>query len=180
MARHVALLRGINVGGKNKLPMADLNALCAAVGCTEVSTYIQSGNVVFSASARLASGIADKIAQAIAKKLGLNVPVVIRSAAEMVAVTRNNPYLTPGANPDKLYVVFLADPPSAASVASLDAKRSPPDTFVVRGQEIYLCLPNGAGRSKLTNAYFDAKLRTVSTARNWRTVLQLAKLAVLN
>lgn len=177
MARYVALLRGINVGGKNKLPMTELRALFTAAGCTEVETYIQSGNVIFAASAKLARDIMRTIAQAIAKKFRLEVPVVARGAQELTAVMRNNPYLASGADPDRLYVAFLADEPDPAAVKSLDATRSPPDSFHVRGKEIYLCLPNGAGKSKLTNAYFDAKLKTMSTIRNWRTVQKLAELA---
>jgi uncharacterized protein (DUF1697 family) len=105
------------------------------------------------------------------------VPVVLRSAAELRAVVRGNPFLEAGADPATLHVAFLADRPTAAAAASLDPARSPPDAFAVRGREVYLHLPNGGARSKLTTAWLDARLDTVSTVRNWRTVERLLALA---
>ncbi len=173
---HVALLRGINVGGKNKLPMVRLAALFAGAGCAEVRTYIQSGNVVFSASEALARRVPDLLSRAIADELGLEVPVLTRTGAELRDVVRQNPFLRAGADLQSLHVGFLAAPPPASRVALLDPKRSPPDEFIVKGREIYLRLPNGAGKSKLTNQYFDSRLGTISTVRNWRTVLQLLEM----
>jgi uncharacterized protein (DUF1697 family) len=170
---YVMLLRGINLGGKNKLPMKALLPLLEGLGCAHPRHYIQSGNVVLQASAKRASTLAEKAAQAIATQFELTVPVVLRSADELRAVTRTNPYLKSGAELDTLHVMFLADEPERSRVAALDPQRSPPDTFEVRGRDIFLCLPNGVARSKLTNAYFDSQLDTVSTARNWRTVLTL-------
>jgi uncharacterized protein (DUF1697 family) len=176
-SRHIALLRGINVAGKNKLPMKDLVALVIALGGREVRTHIQSGNVVFDATVALAGRMPTLLRDAIAERLGLAIPVVLRTAAELQAVVQTNPFLTTGADPQHLHVAFLADAPSPTQIAALDPDRSPPDAFVVRGREVYLCLPNGVGRSKLTNAYLDAKLATTSTVRNWRTVLALVELA---
>jgi uncharacterized protein (DUF1697 family) len=93
-------------------------------------------------------------------------------------VISNNPFLKAGAAEKELHVLFLADLPASRSVRDLDPDRSPPDAFKVRGQEIYLRLPNGGARTKLTNQYFDSKLRTTSTARNWRTVTMLFELVV--
>jgi uncharacterized protein (DUF1697 family) len=100
--------------------------------------------------------------------------VVLRTAEQLAAAVRDNPLS--GIPPEMLYLYFLAGQPDAARVAQLDPNRSKPDAFIVRGREIYLHLPNGAGRTKLTNAYFDAKLAVISTARNWRTVLKLLEL----
>ena len=175
-AAYVALLRGINVGGKNKLPMKDLVRLFEDAGCRGVRTYIQSGNVVFEASSALAKGIAARISQDIAARFGLQVPVVMRSATELASVVEANPYLREGADPRTLHVAFLATEPSLASAASLDPKRSAPDEFVLRGRDLYLRCPNGMARTKLTNAYFDSKLSTTSTMRNWNTVLELLAL----
>jgi uncharacterized protein (DUF1697 family) len=175
-SRYVALLRGINVGGKNMLPMKELTGLFASAGCTEVTTYIQSGNVLFTADNIVVAGLAAGIAQQIDERFGLRVPVVLRSAAELTLAIQNNPFLRSGAEEDWLHVYFLASVPGAAEVAMLDPARSAPDAFAVVGREVYLQLPNGMARTKLTNAYFDSKLRTVSTARNWRTILKLAEL----
>jgi uncharacterized protein (DUF1697 family) len=173
---YVALLRGVNVGGKNKLPMKDLAELFVAAGCRDVRTYIQSGNVVFRTGTGVAAKISRVIAAGITDRFGFKSPVVLRSADEMKAVVAENPFLANGGSDDGLHVMFLADHPAADSVTALDPRRSPGDTFIVRGRDIYMHLPNGAGVSKLTNAYFDSKLATVSTGRNWRTVTTLLEM----
>jgi uncharacterized protein (DUF1697 family) len=173
MSSHVALLRGINVGGCHVLPMKDLAGLFVAAGCREVQTYIQSGNVVFGATAAVARKVPALVAAAIQERFGFESPVVVRTAAELLAVVRDNPYQH---GTDLLSVLFLAEAPSGAQVASLDPQRSAPDSFVVKGREVYLHTPRGLGRTKLTNAYFDSKLGTVSTGRNWRTVLKLVEM----
>ena len=172
-ATYLALLRGINVGGKNKLPMNDLRDLFARAGCRDVRTYIQSGNVIFNADSAIIASLPDFIPTQVAERFGYRVPLVLRTAEEMSDVIRHNPFVVAGAAEDALHVLFLAESPDARRVAALDPDRSPPDAFVVRGQEIYLLLPNGAGRTKLTSGYFDTKLATISTGRNWRTVTTL-------
>ena len=172
----LALLRGINVGGKNILPMKTLAAMFTQSGCTNVLTYIQSGNVVFDAAPGLIDNIPALITLEIEKHFGMRIPVILRTPDEMSATTHHNPFAEPGADEKLLYVFFLADSPDARNVEKLDAVRSHPDAFRVNDREIYLHLPNGAGRTKLTNAYFDSKLATVSTARNWRTVKALTEL----
>ena len=173
---HVALLRGINVGGKNMLPMKNLIAMFADAGCSAVRTYIQSGNVVFEARQDLANTIPALIAAAISDRFGARVPVITRTAAELREVARSNPFLRAGVDTGTLHVMFLANSPEAGKVASLDPNRSSTDEFVVRGREVYLRCPNGLARTKLTNEYFDSKLATTSTVRNWRTVLKLLQL----
>jgi uncharacterized protein (DUF1697 family) len=173
---YVALMRGVNLAGKNKLPMKDLAAMFAEAGCTDVVTYIQSGNVVFRATEACAARLPAAISKAIADRLGFRAPVVMRTAGELRGVARGNPFLRAGAEPESLHVVFLADRPSPARVATLNPERSPSDEFEVVGREIYLRCPNGVGRSKLTNEYFDSKLATTSTMRNWRTVVKLVEM----
>ncbi len=173
----IALLRGINVGGKNKLPMKDLVAIFAAAGCDDVRTYIQSGNVVCRASATATRTLPSAVATAILERFGYRVPVVTRTASELRDVGQSNPFLEAGREANTLHVAFLVDLPSRTRVAALDVDRSPPDEFLARGREIYLCLPNGVAKSRLTNAYFDATLGTTSPVRNWRTVMKLLDLA---
>ena len=177
-AKHVALLRGINVGGKNMLPMKELVGMFVAAGCRDVTTYIQSGNVVFSADAKVVAGLGSVIAARVEERFKLRIPVVLRTAAEMERVIRGNPFLLEEAGEEMVHVCFLADLPSADRVAGLDAGRSVPDAFAVVGREIYMRLVKGVSGTKLTNAYFDSKLKTVSTMRNWRTVLKLAEILV--
>lgn len=175
--RHVALMRGINVGGKNKLPMKDLVAMFAAAGCSEVQSYIQSGNVVFGAPAKLAARVPAVVSAAIAKRFGFAVPIVLRTADELREVVDNNPFLAAGIEPAQVHLMFLADRPAPAKVSALAADRSPGDAFAVRGRDVYLHLPNGVARTKLTNDWFDRALATTSTVRNWNTVLRLLALA---
>jgi uncharacterized protein (DUF1697 family) len=172
-SRYVALLRGINVGGKNMLPMKELAAMFVSAGCGDVATYIQSGNVVFNAVDKVVAGLGGRIAKQVEERFGMRVPVVLRSAAQIDAVIRGNPFLKVGVADETLHVCFLADQPGKDLVAGLDAGRSAPDIFAVVGREIYMQLVNGVSGTKLTNAYFDSKLKTVSTMRNWRTVLKL-------
>jgi uncharacterized protein (DUF1697 family) len=175
-ATYLALLRGINVGGKNKVSMKDLTGMFVEAGCENVRTYIQSGNVVFRASPGVSARLPDLITTQIAKCFGYRTPVMLRTAEQLGDVISSNPFLKAGADEATLHVLFLADLPSPLSVDNLDPDRSPPDTFVVRGQEVYLQLPDGVARTKLTNGYFDSKLATTSTGRNWRTVTKLLEL----
>ena len=157
--------------------MKDLTAMFTKAGCNDVRTYIQSGNVVFQAGPTLAKRVPDLIGKAIHTRFGYRIPVVTRTAQELRKIARNNLFLEAGVDTQVLHVAFLADRPGAAKIAALDLDRSPPDEFTVRGREIYLNCPNGVARTKLTNAYFDSKLTTTSTVRNWRTVLKLVELA---
>ena len=177
VSTHVALLRGVNVGGKNKLPMAGLRTIFAVAGCEAVETYIQSGNVVFKAGAALAARIPTLIASEIEERFGYQVPVVVRAVEELRDVVMTNPFLGTVDDTKTLHVAFLAETPEGDKVAQLDPDRSPPDAFKVRGREIFLHCPNGLGRTRLTNNYFDSKLGTTSTVRNWRTVLTLLTMA---
>ena len=174
--RYVALLRGINLGARNKLAMADLRALVEAVGAEDVETYVQSGNVVFETAAA-AGGLELELADAIRQAHGLDVAVLVRSAAELDAIVKKNPFLRAGADEKSLHVTFLAARPKQALVKALDPRSSPPDELRVAGREVYLLCPNGYGRSKLSNAFFEKRLDVVATTRNWRTVRTLAELA---
>jgi uncharacterized protein (DUF1697 family) len=170
---YVALVRGINVGGKHLVPMKMLAEMFASAGCEHVQTYIQSGNVVFAASAAVAREIAECIGKEIRKRLGHEAPVVLRSAEQFEQVVEQNPFSKRTDFENFSHVLFCAHKLSPANIKTLDVGRSPGDEFVCKGQEIYLWLPNGAGKTKLTNAYFDAKLETICTQRNWRTVMKL-------
>ena len=173
---YAALLRGINVGGKHKLPMKDLSEVFSANKCKGVRTYIQSGNVVFCAPPGSVKKLAVGLEKAIEARFGFPVPVVVRSHEQLRNVVQANPFRSRGASEKMLHVIFLADEPDASAVSKLDPQRSPGDEFRVIGSEIFLYLPNGAGNSKLTNAYFDSKLSTIGTARNWTTVLKLLEM----
>jgi uncharacterized protein (DUF1697 family) len=175
-ATYVALLRGINLGARNKISMVELRELFAGLGAEDVTTYVQSGNVVLK-TAIPARELAGAIETEIRRDLGLDVAVLLRTPAELAALVERNPFGESPPEAKELHVTFLADRPQAARVAQLDPQRSHPDEFRVVGREVYLRCPNGYGRSKLTNAYFEKQLAVVATTRNWNTVTKLADLA---
>ena len=157
--------------------MPELAAIFEEAGCENVRTYIASGNVVYRADANLARRIPDLVAEAIQEGYGFDCPIVTRNAAELEAVVAGNPYADEAAtDPRTVHVAFLRDRPAKANVEALDPDRSPPDTFVVEGREVYLHCPDGVARSKLTNQWLDSRLETVSTSRNWRTVRKLQEM----
>ncbi len=178
---YVALLRGINVGGKNKLSMESLRECFADAGCSNIRTYIQSGNVVFHAGdVESAAAACRHVEAAIFERFSCKSPIVLRSGADLVASSRGNPFSAQGGASDTnaLHVVFLADEPEPSRAAMLDHQHSPGDEFQRIGREIYLRLPRGVAGTKLLISYFDSKLKTIGTQRNWRTVLKLAEMAV--
>jgi uncharacterized protein (DUF1697 family) len=169
--RFVALLRGVNVGGKNALAMIELRALVESLGYADVRTFIQSGNVVFSTEEPVASL---DLERAIEARFGLAIAVVLRSAAELERVVRADPF--PQAERAHVHVGFMAKRPSAVAVAGLDHARFLPEEFVVSGEELYLHLPTGMARTKLP-AYLGRALDVPTTVRNWNTVTRLLGLA---
>ncbi len=171
---HLALLRGINVGGNAKLPMKELAAIFVGAGAVQVRTFIQSGNVIFEATNP--ESVVAAVTLEIARVYGYPGRIILRSTADLQGAYAANPFAKAGAPLQTLHVYFLANRPDPAAVEGLDANRSPGDSFVVTGRDVYLHLPDGMARTKLTNAYFDNKLKTVSTARNWNTVGKLVEL----
>jgi uncharacterized protein (DUF1697 family) len=174
--RYAALLRGINVGGNKKIAMAELRELLASLGYTDVTTYLQSGNAVFSAPEQDQRELADVIAAAVEERLGVGIRVVVRTGAELAAALKSSPL--PGApeNPSRFFVAFLAAPPAPASITALAAQSFGDDQVWVSGQDAYLSCPNGAAQTVLTNAFIEKTLGVAATSRNWNTVTKLAAL----
>ena len=171
--RYVALLRGINLGARNRVPMARLRELCVEQGCEDVTTYIASGNVVLS-SWKEPDELATTLERAIEKEFGHDVAVVVLTASEMAAVVKSNPF--PNAAPGTLHVAFLAKPIDKSAVERLEKLSFPPEELAVLGRQIYLHLPNGYGRAKLPTA-MDRIVGKQATVRNWRTVATLSEMA---
>lgn len=175
MTRYVVLLRGVNVGGRAKVSMAALRQTCASIGCDEVATYIQSGNVVLRSSLG-ADALRDRLASAIAEQLGVRPALMVRTAGEMAEVIRRNPF--PDVDTGTLHVGFLGGAPSTDAAERAMAIATPPEELAIGGAEVYLHLPNGLGRSKLAAAVIDPKLLGVPvTVRNWRTVTTLVEMS---
>jgi uncharacterized protein (DUF1697 family) len=187
MATHVGLLRGINLGGRNKVAMADLRGLVSELGHADVSTYIQSGNVLFTAAADAdTSALAAGLSRAIADKLGVSSPVVVVSREELAQIVAANPF---PAEPDprRVHAVVLSEPPWPDLAVKLDAARaksaaaSEADQVLAIGRTLYLHTPAGYGRSVLAEALLrvvsSPKSGATGTARNWATMTKLLELA---
>lgn len=173
---YVALLRGINLGSRNRVAMADLRALVTGLGHEDVSTYLQSGNVVFRAAGR-AADLRLALEGGIRGELGLDVTVLLRTKGELATLVAGNPFTEKAKAPTTLHVTFLAEAPKRARIRDLDPQVGEPDEFQVAGRDVYLHCPNGYGRSKLGNALFERRLGVAATTRNWKTVTSLAELA---
>ena len=177
MTRHIALLRGINVGGHKKVPMADLRAALEDAGFEDVKTYVQSGNVALTAAEKSPAKVGRKVEQAIEKAFGFDVAVVVRSRAEIAALIEDDPLGDVATNPTYRIVVFLADKLDRARLADVDPEQFAPEAFALRDYEIVMWAPGGQRDSKLVRTLTEKRSGVVGTARNWKTVLKLLDLA---
>lgn len=176
MTTWIALLRGINVSGQRKVPMAELRALHEALGHRDVVTYIQSGNVVFDADTDAASLTAG-LEGAIAETFGFDVPVVVRTADEVRTAASANPFPDAGADLQRVATAFLEAAPAPVRVDGFDPEAHAPDVCVLAGREVHLHCPSGFGRTKLTTTYLERQLEVAATSRNWRTITRLVELS---
>jgi len=178
MKTYISILRGVNVG-QRKVLMADLKALYEGLKFRDVITYIQSGNVIFKADTKLNDeALAAKIEETLLKKYSFEVPVIIRSAEEIAKIIKINPFLEDKKiNPDRLHITFLAQVPEKAKVESLKDVDFPPDRFTIIGREVFIHCPESYGETKLSNKFFESKLKVSATTRNWKTVNKLLELA---
>ena len=176
MAIYVGLLRAINLGSVNKISMPALRTMLEDLGYGNVRTYVQSGNVVFYAPRTSHSTLSSQIERAVSSTFGHDISVIIRKGSDLERVVSGNPFATEDVPPAALHVVFLARGAPARAVKDLDPNKWLPDRFEVRGAEVYLLLPNGMGRSKMSISYFEKALGIRGTARNWNTVNKLREM----
>jgi uncharacterized protein (DUF1697 family) len=175
---YIAILRGINVSGKNIIRMDALRELFISMGFSDVVTYIQSGNAVFRAHDTGSEALVSKISEGISKTFGLKVPVIARTSAELSEVIGKNPFLKEkDILVEKLHVTFLSAVPASEDVKKLESVRSGNDRFIQKGREIYLYCPNGYGNTKLSNTAIESKLKVTATTRNWNTINKLLDLS---
>lgn len=177
MTTNVALLRGINLGGRNKVGMDSLRQLFLALGHVDVKSYLQSGNVIFRSPVKESSRLARDIEERLARDLGLTVTVLLRTGDDFEQIVANNPFLGRKIDPGKLHVTFLADKPDHERAPRLETPAGDSDEFSLAGREVYLHCPDGYGRTKLNNAYIERRLGVAATTRNWKTVTSLCDLA---
>lgn len=177
MARHIALLRGINVGGHKKVAMARLRELMAELGYEDVRTYVQSGNVVFTGPERPAEETAREIESGLEAAFGFEISVLVRSREELADVVQVNPLLEIATEPARYHVLFLSAEVDPERLADLEPAAFAPEVLHLRGREIYLWTPEGMHESRLARALTAKRLGVNVTARNWRTVEKLLALA---
>jgi uncharacterized protein (DUF1697 family) len=176
MDTFIALLRGINVGGHNKIPMAELRSECADLGWDDVQSYIQSGNLVFKADTTPAN-LETELEGAIERKFGLSIPVIVRSRADWLAYVKGNPFPEASQREPNLVMLILSKaPPNQDAVEDLREYALNDERIVQVGDALWIHYPGGSGRSKLSPARLDRLVGSTVTARNWRTVLKLDEL----
>jgi len=175
MTRYALLLRGVNVGRKNSLPMAELRSMLAGIGCADVRTYVQSGNAVFGTTLGAAE-LTRSIEAALQRYMRRPIATTLRTRTQMKTILGANPFTKIATNPAYLCVTFLSHAPIKSELAPLLAEDWKPELFEAKRKEIYTWHPNGQGRSPLAAALGKLPLRGAVTTRNWNTVLKLSEM----
>jgi uncharacterized protein (DUF1697 family) len=179
MPTYISMLRGINVGGHKLVKMERLRKSFEALGFEQVKTYIQSGNVVFSAGKLSTAALSSKIEAKILRDFGFSVSVISRTQDEMEKTIRDNPFLKErGVDLTKLHVTFLSKAPAPAALEKMQALIAAPDQSRCLGKEIYFYLPNGVSQSSLWKTPWERALSVVITMRNWKTVNSLYQMCL--
>jgi len=171
MNTYISMLRGINVSGQKNIRMADLKSLYESLGLAKVQTYLQSGNVVFDSDEQEVAKLKKSIEAQIEVTYGFSVPVLILTGGDFRRLIGSKPFRRERSeNPARVMVTFLYERPGQAKLDSLSVPENDTCEFVIGEQEIYLYCPDGYGRSKLSNNYFEQKLGLIATTRNWKSV----------
>ncbi len=179
MRTFISILRGINVGGQRKILMADLKTLYEEQGFGKIITYIQSGNVIFQASERMTDKeAATKIESAIKEKFSCDVAVIVRTVEETENIISSNPFFeNKELDATKFHVTLLSEIPDEVNLISIGKYDYSPDKFKIHGKDVYLYCPAGYGRTRLSNTFFENKLKVKATTRNWNTITKLFEIA---
>lgn len=172
----IAILRGINVGGKRKILMSDLKLLFKKSGFEVVATYIQSGNVVFK-SDKSNSILASEIQKIIKDNYDFDVSTIVRTSKDLKQIVTDNPFCSEEEDVNKLYLTFLSEQPTKNLLNELKPYDYSPDKFIIKGENIFIFCQRKYHQSKLTNNFFEKKLEVKATTRNWKTVLKLLTLS---
>ncbi len=174
----ISMLRGVNVGGHNKIKMEALRALYESLKLRDSQTYVQSGNVIFRSDERDIARLTKRIEEGIERKFGFRPDVILRTAAEMRDVVERNPFAKRrGIEPGKLLVSFLGSDPGEEAREKVRQMKCDPEEMRIEGREIYIYFPNGMGRSKLPWAGLGKMLKTPATGRNWNSVTKMMEMA---
>ncbi len=175
MSRYIVLLRGINVGTGRKVPMADLKKLCESLGLLQVQSYIQSGNLVFELpNPEPIPELEIRLQKAFSETFDFEIPVLIRTSEEWAASIAQNPFLKEeNVDIERLHLTCLKELPSPELLERIKSFQYLPDRYEIMGRDVFIFCAAGYGTSKLVNSFFESKLKTSATTRNWKTVMQL-------
>lgn len=180
MKAYIAMLRGINVNGKNMIKMSALAAALEGLGFVEIRTYLQSGNVLFKCTGEQADTLAKIIADRIFKVFGFQLFVIVLEGKTLQLIRDQNPFIERiGVDSTKLHVTFLEHTPDRPLEAFIEKDKYQPDEWHWVDKVIYVCCPGGYGTTKLTNNFFENKLKNTATTRNWNTVNKLVELSLV-
>ncbi len=177
MTRYVALLRSVNVAGHGRIAMDELRRSFAGLGYEDVTTYIQTGNVLFSAPSRSATVVAGALEGRLEQDFGQSPAIIVRTVSQLQRVGTSSPFAARGADPSRHHVTFLAALPAEEALAGLVLPPSGRDELVIDGTEVYVHTPDGYAGSKYSGAFLERRLGVLSTTRNWNTVTKLCALA---
>jgi uncharacterized protein (DUF1697 family) len=175
MTTYISMLRGINVSGQKKIKMDELKKLYESLDFKNVQTYLHSGNVIFECSDTNVAKLINKIERKIKNSFGFDVLVLIRTITEIQKLIENTPFVKKDTS--KLHVTFLSDTPTKSPINEINKIKDKSEEFFISGKEIYLFCPKGYGRTKLSNNFFERKLKLSATTRNWKTVNKLLEIA---
>ncbi|MBV6647454.1 MAG: DUF1697 domain-containing protein [Cyclobacteriaceae bacterium] len=175
MESYIALLRGINVSGQKKIKMDELRALMSKAGLQKVQTYIQSGNIIFQSEDKSADELSSTIQQAIFDTYQFEVPTLIKKPEDLQKAVDENPFIDK--DQSRLYLTLLEAQPQAEKLSLLKSISHDPEEWVIEKDVIYFFSPQGYGRAKMNNNYFEQKLKVKATTRNWKTINKLVEMA---
>jgi len=178
MATYISILRGINVSGQKLIKMAALRKSYENIGLHNVTTYVQSGNVIFTCNHFEINELEQKISSQIEKDFGFEVPVIVLTIDKLQQVIDNNPFLKdPNIDQSFLYVTFFSSKPDHYDCKLIEDKKQNGEEIIFSDNAVYLYCPNGYGKTKLTNNFLETKLKVGATTRNWKTTNELLKIA---
>ncbi len=180
MQKYISFLRGINVGGHRRILMTELKAMFIEVGFENPKTYIQSGNVIFESSLIDSKEIEESISKAILSKFGHEVPVSVRTVEDLRKTITDNPFYSDSIDTKKLHIMFLSDIPLKKDILTTQNVNFGSDQFLIQGNRIYLFIENQYHKTKLSNLFFEKKLKISTTTRNWKTVKKMLELSLQN
>lgn len=178
MSRKIAILRGINVGGNRKILMNDLKSMFENMNFSNIKTYIQSGNVLFETYEESDNlELSQRIEKAINNQFGFDIPVILRTSKELQKAISHNPFYDDEIDVNHLHLTFLSGNPTNDNKVQAESYHYEPDRFVIDNSNVFIYCEGKYHESKLTNSFFESKLKVRATTRNWKTVLKLYELS---